>query len=265
MQKHTYETITTLSRYAPWADDEVFTAAYDRLAGFRDVIGYRTQPRNHPWLDRLDRWDGTGLARPVEAGAYTLVDRYRAFNLWQLAAETRKLGPGHIIEVGSWRGGMAALMARRLQLEGDASIVYACDTYDAKAGLVKCGPEDSYTNGQMMANYLPSVMDPKEAALAVGVDGRVVVLSGIFPDETGRFVDDRKFRLIHLDVDVYKSTKDALEFLWPRLLRGGVVVVDDYGFQDCPGVTTLLNEERRKSDRLIIYHLNGQGLIIKTS
>ena len=91
----------------------------------------------------------------------------------------------------------------------------------------------------------------------------VELLAGVFPDETGGRIADRTFRLCHCDVDVYLSAADVLEWVWPRLSAGGVVVFDDYGFPACPGVTRLVDEQRRLPDRLVFHNLNGHGVIVK--
>src|SRR5438132_840270 len=43
----------------------------------------------------------------------TLVDEYRCFELWKLVEQSAKLQGGDLIEVGVWRGGTGALIARR--------------------------------------------------------------------------------------------------------------------------------------------------------
>lgn len=48
-------------------------------------------------------------------------------------------------------------------------------------------------------------------------------------------VTDAAFSLVHIDVDIYRSTVNCLEFFWPRLSDGGVIVVDDCGFVACQG------------------------------
>ncbi|MEE4300089.1 MAG: TylF/MycF/NovP-related O-methyltransferase [Pseudomonadales bacterium] len=55
-------------------------------------------------------------------------------------------------------------------------------------------------------------------------------------------IEDRRFALVHIDVDLLEPTRDALEFFWPRLEPGGVIVSDDYGFATCPGVTKAFDE-----------------------
>lgn len=42
------------------------------------------------------------------------------------------------------------------------------------------------------------------------------------------FPDNQKFRLVHLDCDLYESYMTCLRFLYPRLVRGGYMVFDEY-------------------------------------
>ncbi|RXZ33728.1 macrocin-O-methyltransferase [Oxalobacteraceae bacterium CAVE-383] len=51
-----------------------------------------------------------------------------------------------------------------------------------------------------------------------------------------------RFSLIHFDCDLYKPTKVALEHLWPRVARGGVVLFDEYGIPEWPGETKAVDE-----------------------
>ena len=97
---------------------------------------------------------------------------------------------------------------------------------------------------------------------SVGI-ARVQILDGIFPDETGHGLRERSFRFCHIDVDVYDSAKDIMNWIWPRLVPGGMVVFDDYGFHSCVGITRLVNEERALHDRLVIHNLNGHAIIVK--
>ena len=96
----------------------------------------------------------------------------------------------------------------------------------------------------------------------MGLDN-VELLEGIFPDETGDRIAGETFRLCHCDVDVYESAKGVLDWVWPRLSPGGVVVFDDYGFPACPGVTKLVDEQRMRDDRLVLHNLNGHGILVK--
>ena len=48
-------------------------------------------------------------------------------------------------------------------------------------------------------------------------------------------VADRQFCFVHVDVDLYEPTRDSLEFFYDRLVTGGVMLCDDYGYTTCPG------------------------------
>jgi hypothetical protein len=43
-------------------------------------------------------------------------------------------------------------------------------------------------------------------------------------------------------MDQYESTKSGLGFFHPRMSKGGVIVMDDYRYEDCPGVMKAINE-----------------------
>ena len=39
----------------------------------------------------------------------------------------------------------------------------------------------------------------------------------------------KRFSLIHIDVDVYEPTKCILEYTWDKIVKGGILILDDYG------------------------------------
>lgn len=186
----------------------------------------------------------------------TFVDVWRCHELWSLVAELRDV-PGAILEVGVWRGGTGTLMAARAARLGLEDPLYLCDTWQ---GVVKTGAVDTYYRDGKHDDASPDVVERLAARLGLG---NVELLQGIFPEETGDRIGDRTFRMCHCDVDVYQSAKDVLEWVWPRLSRGGAVVFDDYGFPACPGVTKLVDEQRLRDDRLVLHNLNGHGILVK--
>ncbi len=190
--------------------------------------------------------------------ANTLVDLYRCWELWCLVEQSAKV-PGAILEVGVWRGGTAGLLCRKAQLCGIHDPVYLCDTF---RGVVKADARDhSYDGGehsdasrQIVENLICSQL---------GLDN-AIILEGTFPEETGHLIGDPALRLCHLDVDVYKSTQDAFEWVWPRVSPGGIVIFDDYGLEGCDGVTEFVEREQRgQKDRIVLHNLNGHAVIVK--
>jgi hypothetical protein len=186
----------------------------------------------------------------------TLVDKYRCYELWQLVKESSKL-EGALIEVGVWRGGTGTLIAKQAELCGIKSTVYLCDTF---TGVVKVGENDSIYNNGDHADTSKTVVESLIGELELK---KIKILVGIFPDESSKFIEENKFRLCHIDVDVYQSAKDIVEWIWSKMVIGGILVFDDYGFNGCDGVTKLVNEERNKNTCIVIHNLNGHGIIIK--
>jgi O-methyltransferase len=186
----------------------------------------------------------------------TLVDVWRCYELWSLIGELADV-PGAVLEVGVWRGGTGAIMAARAKRLGLTDTVYLCDTWE---GVVKTGAVDTYYRDGKHDDTSIEIVRRLVDSLGLA---NVELLQGIFPDDTAARVTAQHFRLCHIDVDVYQSARDVLEWLWPRLSTGGVVVFDDYGFPACPGVTKLVDEQRDHADRLVLHNINGHGLIVK--
>jgi O-methyltransferase len=186
----------------------------------------------------------------------TLVDVWRLYELWAIVGELADV-PGAILEVGVWRGGSGALMAARAAALGIEDQVYLCDTWE---GVVKSGAVDTYYRDGKHDDTSLGIVEKLLADMRLD---RVECLQGIFPDDTGDKVADQAFRLCHIDVDVYQSAKDVLDWVWPRLSPQGMVVFDDYGFPACPGITRFVDEQRMQADRLVLHNINGHGLLVK--
>jgi O-methyltransferase len=188
----------------------------------------------------------------------TLVDIFRCYELWDLTEQVIKRIPGDLLEVGVWKGGTGALISKKAQYLDANRTIFLADTF---IGVVKTSDKDSvYTGGEHSDSSFQLVKELLEKNLNLS---NFKILEGIFPDDTKKNVADNKFCLCHIDVDVYQSAKDIVEWIWPRLETGGVIVYDDYGFLQTDGVTKIVNELKLKNNSLIIYNLNGHAIQIK--
>ncbi|MEI6304732.1 MAG: TylF/MycF/NovP-related O-methyltransferase [Candidatus Taylorbacteria bacterium] len=204
-----------------------------------------------PWL-----LDQSFISIYESAKSNTLVDKYRCYELWQLVKESSKLH-GAIIEIGVWRGGTGIIIAKSAIISKITDPVYLCDTF---TGVVKASNEDTeYKGGEHDDTSLELVQN------LINANGlkNIKILKGIFPEETKELVLGKEFRFCHIDVDVYQSAKDIVNWIWPRLCIGGIIVYDDYGFLGCDGITKFVEESKRLSDRLTIYNINGHAITIK--
>jgi O-methyltransferase len=183
----------------------------------------------------------------------TLIDRTRAYSLYLIMEQVNKLS-GDILEVGTWRGGTAAIFT---SLSPEKKI-YLADTFE---GVVKSSEWEHYkdkahsdTSVELVRNFLDSKVKVTNYQ----------ILKGVFPEDTGKEIADKKFALVYLDVDVYLSTKDAFNYVWKNIVPGGIVVFDDYGMiSACEGISRFVNEIKGDKDKVFTQNINGQAYIIK--
>jgi O-methyltransferase len=186
----------------------------------------------------------------------TRVDEYKGYSLWELVEQVRHI-EGDLLEVGVWRGGSGCLLAYKCHIEKIGAKVYLCDTYE---GVVKAGERDPVFKGGEVADTSTEIV---ENLLKRYHLDNFEILKGIFPEDTGHYLENKKFRLCHIDVDVYQSAKDTLDWVWGKMDVGGVVVFDDYGHNQCLGITELVQEEGKNPDRIVIHNLSGHAIMIK--
>lgn len=154
---------------------------------------------------------------------------------------------GDIAEVGVFRGGTAKVIC---EVKG-ARLLHLFDTFE---GLPEPGKLDSAFHKGQYACSLESVRD----SLA-GFTG-VEFYKGYFP-ATGEPVKDRRFSFIHLDVDLYDSTFQALDFFYPRMSPGAIVISHDY--VEFPGVHRAFEEFFEQKPEPVIELTGNQCLVVK--
>lgn len=190
---------------------------------------------------------------------YTLVDRYRCWELWQLVEQSAKLS-GSLLEVGVWRGGTGGLIAKKAALCGITDPVYLCDTF---RGVVKAGEFDNaYVGGEHADTSRAEVESLLVDRLGLA---NFRILEGVFPEESAGLIEPEHqlFRLCHIDVDVYQSGKEIFDWVWGRMVVGGIVVFDDYGYERCEGITRLVDAQAGEPDRVVIRNLTNHAIVVK--
>lgn len=75
-------------------------------------------------------------------------------------------------------------------------------------------------------------------------------------------VADKRFALVHVDVDLHQPTLDTLEFFYERMNPGGVIICDDYGSAACPGAKKAVDDFFALKEH-VFYIPTGQALIVK--
>lgn len=187
----------------------------------------------------------------------TLVDRYRLFGIWELITQTNKLQSGDYIEIGSYRGGSALLIGKAMKENKISNNFFICDTFQ---GVVKASEKDASYKGGEFSDTSEKIV---EDFLTTNAINNFSIHKGIFPEDTGKDIESKLFRFCHIDVDVYKSVEDVINWIWPKMVSGGVIVIDDYGACGCNGVTEYINSLKQDQDKIIYYNLSGHAVITK--
>jgi hypothetical protein len=204
------------------------------------------------WLARFDRHiqpdSFDGLYHP-----HRILDR--RFTLAQFASSVRGLS-GSTAECGVFKGIGSALICESLRgTYGDDQLHFGFDSFE---GLPETGPNDARWN----RGDLNEPMAGAERHLAEFPFVRLV--KGWLP-ETLAGASDRRFRLVHIDVDIERTTHDCLEFFYPRTVAGGLFLFDDYGFHSCPGARQAVDAFLRKKPETLIELTTGQAVFYKCS
>ena len=148
---------------------------------------------------------------------------------------------GDVVECGVWRGGSMMAVARSLLQFGDTSRhLYLFDTFQGMTAPTK---KDVTFRGDSAARLL-EVEAPAEAESVWCIASLEEVRSNMqatgYPSARIHYVEGRveetipaqmpdSIALLRLDTDWYESTRHELEHLYPRLVKGGVLILDDYG------------------------------------
>jgi O-methyltransferase len=169
-------------------------------------------------------------AAVAAVGKRTKLDQDRLWVLWQAARNGAPLELP-ILETGSYRGGSAWFLARAVQEQlGHELPLDAIDTFAGRpAEAITAGDHEYHAAGRFgEVDYERVRQYLSEFALAT-------VHRGEFSVVAPSLVHNR-YGLAHLDMDLYKPTREALVFCAARMPAGAVIVVDAYGSPKCPGI-----------------------------
>ncbi len=137
---------------------------------------------------------------------------------------------GDVVECGVWKGGMSAGMA--MVLEGKRSF-WLFDSFeglpDAKGidGETALNWQQGRDSDTYFDNCTANEKDAEEIMTMAGAEN-VKIVKGWFDQTLKTENIPESIALLRLDGDWYDSTMICLEFLFPRVVEGGVIIIDDY-------------------------------------
>jgi O-methyltransferase len=232
------------------------------------------QPYKRSWLKAQVVRGATALAASrgwqiVEPSPYTEEQRAEG-KLWPQYADTmiglkrldnihscvedvlRRHVPGDLIETGVWRGGGSILMRAVLKAHGSTERrVFVADSFKGFP------PEDG------MPEYINTACTVSRQAVEANfrkyglLDDQVVFLEGWFKDTLPSAPIDR-LAIMRLDGDLYSSTMDALNALYPKLSVGGYCIIDDYDIEGCRQAVDEFRRHHGISSTLNVIDFTGR-------
>lgn len=168
------------------------------------------------------------------------------------------------------------LLKLTLHLEADAA---ECGTYKGASAYLMCQAHlktgrtvflfDSFEGLSHPSNkdgdyWFEGALSMPESALheALSEFSNYAAYKGWIPERFHE-VENKRFGFIHIDVDLYQPTLASLTFFYQRLLPGGVILMDDYGFKSCPGAKQAADEFFSDLPEKIVGLPTGQAFIVK--
>jgi hypothetical protein len=187
--------------------------------------------------------------KTMDPGNWHSLDRkYIVRELLKLSAHVQ----GDYVECGVYKGATAYFLAQAA--EGRGSLVHLFDSWE---GLSPPRLEDG-------ANWVEGQFTVSDALAKKHLRAFDCCrfYKGWIPD---RFSDvaDIGIAFLHIDLDLLAPTQQTLQFFYPRMVPGGLIVCDDYGSAACPGAKQAMDTFFVDKLETIASLPSGQGLVIK--
>lgn len=199
-------------------------------------------------IERLPGWLGTLHSIKVPANVEPNPQESPAGSanirmIFQLLETTLSL-PGNVAECGVWQGSTllpTGLFLRRRaptkRLVGFDSFKGLNETVSHDVRLGGDEDERKHVGGFSNTSYEAVNQRVREFGLAQ----TATLVPGYFQDTLAGYADWR-FSFVHLDCVIYESYRTCLEFFYPRLVVGGVILLDEYNDPPWPGCTLAVDE-----------------------
>lgn len=231
------------------------------------------RPKAKPALKLPEDYDeeAKDVIRAVKPYTMTSPERLNAFVLATRHVVKHNI-PGDIVECGVWRGGSMQACAKTLLGLGETDRdLYLFDTFE---GMPPPTEEDLRRDGKSAEELLAvqgkdrpiwavATLDDVKAGFA-GVpypQERLHYVQGLVEDTVPKDAPEQ-ISILRLDTDWYASTKHELEQLYPRLVSGGVLLIDDYGYWQ--GSRQAVDEFMEKTgERLLLLRMDEGRIAVK--
>ncbi len=188
--------------------------------------------------------------------------------------------PGDIVELGVYRGTSLMSWANFLEIRNMGDRQKQVVGFDNFAGFTSFDKKDGNPDekvgktlkgfdGGVFEYILEDAISIFDKDRFIPHKPRIILVKGNIEDTVPKFVKDNpglRIALLHFDCDVYKPTKIALETLYPLVVKGGVILFDEYGIRPWEGESNAVDEFFFGKDveiKRFDWSANPGGYIIK--
>jgi O-methyltransferase len=162
--------------------------------------------------------------------------------------------PGNVAECGVWQGSTLIPTGLFVRRRGPAKRVMGFDSFQGLDQTVSRDVElggDADPRKRVGGFSNTSYEAVAQRVRQFGLSGTVTLAPGYFQDTLPRHADSR-FCFVHLDCVIYESYRQCLEFFFPRMVTGGIMLLDEYKDPTWPGCTQAVDEFLTgKAERII--------------
>lgn len=167
------------------------------------------------------------IAQKTISERRTLLDFNRLLTLFQSVRNTQDIGCS-VAEIGAYKGGSSKFLARCYAHFDKNPPIHVFDTFTGHPDVLVSTLDGKHKPGLFSDTDAAAVKDYLSEFKNIDVHVGSI-------EERCSDVKEERFSLVHIDVDIYSATVTCLNFFAPRLVEGGIIVVDDYGFSTCIG------------------------------
>lgn len=143
---------------------------------------------------------------------------------------------GDVAEFGVFRGRSSA---RFFEILPHSKTLHLCDSFE---GMLEdsSNEEDPYMR---VGDFFNTSVGLVESRLSeISTTKKYQIHKGWIPPIPESILEVEKFCFVYIDIDLYKAYKEVLNFVWPRLVDGGILYMDDIYHDSCPGATKAFKE-----------------------
>lgn len=212
---------------------------------FKDKEYYN--PLFQPWLVNAEFKNILNVISDL-----TVVSKDRLWILYNLAKHSNNI-EGSFWECGVYKGGTSILFAEIIQ--NNNKLLRIFDTFN---GMPETDLKyDFHLEGDFSNSSFQSIKKLFNKYKFVNLR------KGLMP-KTFKGLENEKIAFAHIDVDIYKSVLDCCKYIYPKVVCGGIIVFDDYGFPSCPGARLAVDSFFEDKCELPIILDTGQAIVIKS-